>query len=69
MFPASTSETYGAFAKSKGIKTEIVEIEDTVGCWTGNKNADIVVVWFHGMYAVIRIDEIMANDTEAAVMH
>jgi hypothetical protein len=45
-----TVDIYKAFAKSKNIVPEVVKLEkgDTVGCWLGEKNADTILIWFHG---------------------
>ncbi|KAI1443132.1 Alpha/Beta hydrolase protein [Annulohypoxylon stygium] len=45
----STIEVYETFAKKQNFKPDTVELPDgSLGCWIGDKNADTVLVWFHG---------------------
>ncbi|KAI1079800.1 Alpha/Beta hydrolase protein [Whalleya microplaca] len=45
----STVESYTAFVKKKGLGPNISKLPDgSLGCWIGDKAADLIVLWFHG---------------------
>ena len=43
-------EMYPAYAKKQGFKPESITLSDgTKAHWVGNKDAEKVVIWFHGL--------------------
>ena len=46
-------KVYADFAKEKGFKPETLVLSNgTEAYWFGNKNAEKVVVWFHGVFTL-----------------
>jgi hypothetical protein len=48
---AGTSiDAYNAFVAKNGLKAEVVDLSDnTRGAWLGDKSADTIILWLHGM--------------------
>ncbi|KAI1207991.1 Alpha/Beta hydrolase protein [Annulohypoxylon truncatum] len=45
----STTEAYETVAKRKRFRSDIVKLPDgSLGCWVGDRNAETILVWFHG---------------------
>ncbi|KAH8646110.1 Alpha/Beta hydrolase protein [Xylariales sp. PMI_506] len=43
-----TSEAYKLVTQQRGFKPDIVPLGDALGCWLGQRDADVVILYLHG---------------------